>query len=105
MNSAELLRFFIETLREYDIRNVSKKQIARLAENRNAVGLTVFQPINFKKIYISRDIMPACYQTTILHELSHVYYYNIGNPDVSEEVVEALADKWHRVVYGLEERL
>jgi len=98
----DVVNFLVETLREYDYKNVNKTQMYRLIKNRDVIGLTNF---NTKNIYVRKDLPFGEYAHTLFHEVSHVYHYYKGDFDAPEEVVDALAYKWHQIVYGLEEKL
>lgn len=97
----DLAKFIMEALRENDYKRVSKAWMKK-HWGKNIVGLWDYNDHN---IYVVKDLPPGYFDNVFLHELSHVYHGNIGQMDASEDVVQALADKWHRIVYGLEERL
>jgi hypothetical protein len=101
-DSREILKFVLETLRENDYHRVTKKEMSKIVPGKNVIGAYI--PYKHK-IYVRKDLMGNLFENTLLHELSHVYYNNTGNVDVDEDIVQALADKWHKIIYGLEERL
>lgn len=97
MAGNDLAKFILDTLKEYDYRNVSRKECERLSHTRSCVGLVDF---GRRYIRVASDISFSDKEQTQLHEFAHVYFHRL-NRDASEEEVEALANVWVGGLYGL----
>jgi hypothetical protein len=99
---ADLGLFILDVLKDYKYDNSkTSKQLSEMCEDDDRIlGLTYLSNRN-PRIYIAKDQMHTQKTLTQLHEFSHVYHAMMGNPQASEDVVDALAQKWYANGMGL----
>lgn len=93
----DLAKMILDILKDYDYRNVSKKQLYKIMEGPCYGGMCP----ESKKIYICNKMSYEDTTTTQLHEFAHAYLHTINKFDTPEEEVDKLAYDWKRQIDGV----
>lgn len=100
--TADLGLFILDVLKDFKYDGgKTTKQLSEMAEDKDKIlGLTYLDARN-PRIYIAKNQMHTQKTLTQLHEFAHVYHAMIGQPNASEDDVDALAMQWYNKGMGL----
>jgi len=94
----EIVRFLMTTMRNYDVRHVSKSYMSKLYPSKEVYGLVNLEK---RKIYLRNSLLNGDHDRIFLHELAHVYKDGLIAEDIPEDEIWKLSGAWLKTIYGM----